>query len=191
MKISRPFRRLLLAAALAAAGAPSLQAQQQRPVLSPRDTVRATLAQGATVLLDYGRPSMRGRRIMGELVPFGRVWRTGANAATTLVASSDLRIGDAVVPRGTYTLFTVPGEREWLLIVNRQTGQWGTQYDASRDLVRVPMQTATLERPVEQLTLRVEPASGATPARLVLEWENTRAWVPLRPAPAREGGRGR
>jgi hypothetical protein len=128
---------------------------------------------------------MRGRRIMGGLVPFGRVWRTGANAATTLVTEADLTIGGASVPRGTYTLYTIPTATGWTLIVNRQTGQWGTQYDPSRDLVRIPMQTTTLRAPVEQFTIALERGRAGADT-LALTWENTRASVPFRmaaPAP--------
>ena len=184
-------RIAVFSAALAAASAQGLAAQQhqhgqpqparpqQQQVLSPRDTVHADLGGGKHLMIDYGRPSMRGRRIMGELVPFGRVWRTGANAATTLVAAADLQIGDAAVPRGTDTRDTNPPPRGWTLIVNRQTGQWGTQYDASRDLVRIPMQVSTVQQPVEQFTIAVEPARNGEHT-LVLSWENTRATVPVR-----------
>lgn len=178
---------LLVALFLAA----PLAAQTGQAPLSPRDTARLTLEAGKKVYVDYGRPSMRGRRIMGELVPYGRVWRTGANAATTLVTETDLRIGNAVVPRGTYTLYTLPSAGEWMLIVNRQTGQWGTQYDASRDLVRIPLRKTAVARPVEKFTITLERGTAGA-ATLAIAWENTRLSVPLRaqaatpaPAPAR------
>ncbi|HEX8362353.1 MAG TPA: DUF2911 domain-containing protein [Longimicrobium sp.] len=173
----------LLALAALASPAAAQQTGQQR---SPRDTARLELG-GRRVYVDYGRPSMRGRRIVGELVPYGRVWRTGANAATTLVTEVDLRIGDAVVPRGTYTLYTLPAARGWTLIVNRQTGQWGTQYDASRDLVRIPMRTTRVAQPVEKFTITLERAPGGATGTLAMAWENTRVSVPVRaqaaPAP--------
>ena len=178
-----------LAAVLAVTAAGAAAAQQQGPprpaapqgrTLSPRDTARISV-DGRRVYVDYGRPYMRGRRIMGGLVPFGRVWRTGANAATTLVTETDLTIGNARVPRGTYTLYTRPTAAGWTLIVNRQTGQWGTQYDPSRDLVRIPMQVATLRQPVEQFTIALEPGRGGANT-LALSWENTRAAVPVRAA---------
>jgi hypothetical protein len=181
-----PFRAL--AALLVLAAAPAA-AQQTRPAqtLSPRDTARLELEGGRKVYVDYGRPSMRGRKIVGELVPFGRVWRTGANAATTLVTEADLRIGDATVPRGTYTLYTLPTEQGWTLIVNRQTGQWGTQYDASRDLVRIPLRATPLAQPVEQFTIALERGPGRAAGTLAMAWENTRLTVPFRvqgtPAP--------
>jgi hypothetical protein len=127
---------------------------------------------------------MRGRRIMGGLVPYGRVWRTGANAATTLVTDVDLRIGDVSVPRGTYTLYTIPAPGGWTLIVNKQTGQWGTQYHPERDFARIPLRVSPLRDPVEQFTIGLERARGAAPDTLALTWETTRAWVPFRPAAA-------
>lgn len=186
-------RTALLAAVVAASATPALAqheghqqqprpAQQQR-VLSPRDTARFELGNNRRVWIDYGRPSMRGRRIMGDLVPFGRVWRTGANAATTLVTDVDLQVGNARVPRGTYTLYTLPTAQGWTLIVNKQTGQWGTQYEQSRDLVRIPMQVARTPRPVEQFTISMARAQGGSNT-LVMEWENVRATVPFRVAPA-------
>lgn len=194
-RISTLFRITLAAAALAAAPASALHAQQNglpaQPgrVLSPRDTVRLQIVPGRHVYVDYGRPSMRGRRIMGELVPFGRVWRTGANAATTLVTDVDLEIGGTRVPRGTYTLYTIPTPRGWTLIVNRQTGQWGTQYEAARDLARIPMRVTPLTRPVEQFTIALERGRGAT-GTLALTWENTRAAVPIRVAAPATPARG-
>jgi hypothetical protein len=158
------------------AGEPAAQGQAQ-PVLSPRDTSETTVGTDR-VYVDYGRPSMRGRPIMGALVPYGQVWRTGANAATTLVTPRDLRIGGTTVPAGTYTLYTLPGESAWQLIVNKQTGQWGTEYDQAQDLARIPMQVARTPAPVEQFTIALEPGSDNV-VNLALMWENTRASVPM------------
>lgn len=157
------------------AQAPAQPAAQQQPA-SPRDTAEMTYA-GARVLVDYGRPYMRGRTIMGGLVPYGRVWRTGANAATTLVLPSDFRIGGTPVPAGTYTLYTLPGEQAWQLIVNKQTGQWGTEYDQAQDLARIPMKVERTAAPVDQFTISLAAGTG-----LVMEWENTRASVSMEPA---------
>lgn len=177
------------AAAQVHAHPPPQAAAPQGRVLSPRDTSRFVTNDGRRVYVDYGRPSKRGRQIMGGLVPFGRVWRTGANAATTLVTEADLTIGNARVPRGTYTLYSIPTPEGWTLIVNRQTGQWGTQYDPSRDFVRIPMQVSALRQPVEQFTITLEKGrAGAN--TLALTWENTRATVPFRVAAA-PGARGR
>jgi hypothetical protein len=160
------------------AAQPQPQAGATQPPASPRDTAAMTYA-GERVYVDYGRPSMRGRTIMGGLVPYGQVWRTGANAATTLVTTRDWRIGGTLVPAGTYTLYTLPGETEWQLIVNRQTGQWGTEYDQAQDLARIPMRVERTAAPVEQFTINLVAGS---PAQLVMEWENTRASVAMEPA---------
>lgn len=177
-------RGLAAAAALTAILASDGVAQQRppanppRPVLSPRDTVSLEVGTGRRVYIDYGRPSMRGRRIMGGLVPYGRVWRTGANAATTLVTDVDLELGGTALPRGTYTLYSIPTAAGWTLIVNRQTGQWGTQYEPARDFARIPMRVSRLAAPVEQFTMSLE-RNRAGAGTLSLSWENTRAWLPF------------
>jgi hypothetical protein len=144
--------------------------------LSPRDTVRATVA-GASLLVDYGRPHRRGRVIFGNVVPWGEVWRTGANAATQFRTDRTLAIGSLVVPAGTYTLWTLPTPSGWQLIVNRQTGQWGTDYDPSRDLGRVPMAVAALPEPVDAFTIAVEPRGVG--GILSFSWDRTRVQVPF------------
>jgi hypothetical protein len=163
---------LIAAAALSAA---PIRAQQ---IASPRDTTRATVA-GAHLLIDYGRPSKRNREIYGALVPWGQVWRTGANAATTFVTDKPLVIGSTAVPAGTYTLYTVPNQSgPWLLVVNKQTKQWGTEYHADQDFARIPMTTAALTPAVEQFTIVVDPqGSGGT---IGLLWDTTRANVAFR-----------
>ncbi|MGE0440637.1 MAG: DUF2911 domain-containing protein [Gemmatimonadales bacterium] len=143
---------------------------------SPRDTTRASFG-GATVLIDYGRPSMRGRTIFGGLVPWDQVWRTGANSATTLVTDKPLMIGSAMVPAGTYTLYTVPGEKAWKLVVNKQTGQWGTTYQAAADLVRIDMKVEPVAAPVEMFTIELVPSGNQATLRLV--WDRTAAVVPV------------
>lgn len=161
-----------------APAAPGPEPQVRTAPLSPRDTARAVLS-GSEVFIDYGRPSMRGRTIMGDLVPYGQVWRTGANAATHLHTEADLEIGGTRVPRGTYTLYTLPAEDRWLLIINRQTGQWGTQYDPAQDLARIPLRRSQTAAPVEQFTIDFVP-TGAASADLAMEWERTRLTVPIR-----------
>lgn len=173
---SRPQESEPAPAARAEPPAAAPGAARQQPA-SPRDTARAEIG-GANVFVDYGRPYMRGRVIMGGLVPYGQVWRTGANEATHFVTDRDLRVGGVAVPAGTYTLYTLPAESGWQLIVNRQTGQWGTQYDPAQDLARIPMQVSRVETPVDQFTVRVEPRSDGG-GLLALEWENTRAEVPF------------
>jgi hypothetical protein len=161
--------------AIAACAATVAQGQEQRK--SPHETVKATI-DGATITVEYGRPSMKGRKVMGELVPFGKVWRTGADEATTLTTDKELQIGGTIVPAGKYTLYTLPGQTDWQLIVNKQTGQWGTEYDQKQDLGRVPLKKTATSAPVEQLTISVDknPAGGGM---LRIAWENTALTAPI------------
>lgn len=147
--------------------------------LSTRDTARATI-DGVTFTIDYGRPLARGRTLLGGLIPHGQVWRTGANAATQLGVSERVVVGGIPLDSGTYTLWTLPAADSVLLIINRQTGQWGTQYGAAHDIARVPMEIATLTEPVEQFTIRVAAADGADTAQLVMEWGTFRWSVDIR-----------
>ncbi len=145
--------------------------------LSPADSVRASVG-GANVSINYQRPSVRGRSIFGgPVVPFGAVWRTGANSATGFVTDRDLMVNGVRVPAGSYTLWTIPERNSWQLIINKQTGQWGTVYNQVQDLARIPMNVERLTTPVEQFTMAIEAG------RLSLSWENTRAWVPIMIAP--------
>ena len=144
--------------------------------LSPRDTARATIG-GAAVWIDYSRPSRRGRDIFGALEPWNKVWRTGANAATQFSTPVDLVIGGATVPAGKYTLWTLPTPSGWKLIINKQTGQWGTEYHPEQDLVRVDANVETLATPVEQFTIAFEPA--AAPTTVTFTWDRVRYSVPV------------
>jgi hypothetical protein len=155
----------------------SIQAQTPAPAKLPSPPAKAdvTLTNGA-LSIDYSAPSMRGRPIFGSLVPYGEVWRTGANAATTLKTSSNLQIGDLAVPAGTYTLYSVPTESGWTLIVNKQTGQWGTVYDKSQDLGRVPMAVGSTSMPVETMVIDFEKTMGSA-TELHVKWAGVDASV--------------
>ena len=144
--------------------------------LSPPDSVRASVA-GASIAVRYSRPSMRGRVIFGNVVPWNQVWRTGANQATVFETSADLVIAGAPVPAGKYSLWTLPSPGGWKLIVNRNTGQWGTEYDPQYDLARLDMKVEPLRQPVEQFTIAIEPSGKG--GVLKLEWERTRVSVPV------------
>lgn len=148
-------------------------------MLSLPDSVRASIG-GANVAIAYHRPARRGRVIFGGVVPYGRVWRTGANQATAFTTDRDLMIGATRVPAGSYTIWTIPGEQGWQLILNKQIGQWGTVYNAEQDLVHIPMTVETLTDPVDRFTIALVPAADAS--RLTLEWDRTRAAVEVRPA---------
>ena len=155
------------------------QNNAQKPPASPPGTASQTFADGKKVTIDYSRPFAKGRKIMGGLVPYGQVWRTGANSATSFVTDTDLTVGGTSVPAGKYTLYTLPGDVAWKLIINKQTGQWGTQYDQSQDLARVDMKVGKTSSPVEQFTISFE-KSGGDSAKLKLEWENTSATVDVK-----------
>lgn len=142
---------------------------------SPHETVEYNV-DGATITLEYGRPYLKGRQ-MSALAPEGKVWRTGADEATTLTTSKDLMLGSLAVPAGTYTLYTHPAASGWKLIVNKQTGQWGTVYQEGMDLGRVDMKSAKLSKPADQLALAIVPGSGGH--TLEVHWGDMRQFVPL------------
>jgi hypothetical protein len=152
------------------------QDKSKRP--SPPGTAEVTL-KGKKVAIDYSRPSLKGRKVGQELAPYGKVWRTGANEATALTTEVDLNIGGTKVPAGKYTIFTLPAEGTWKLIINKQTGQWGTNYDESQDLARIDMQKSPLPQPVEQFTISFDKKSENS-AILNLDWENTRVFVAVK-----------
>jgi hypothetical protein len=113
------------------------------------------------------------------LVPYGHWWRTGADDATSLKTPVDLEIGGVKVPAGNYTLYSLPSETDWKLIINKQTGQWGTEYDEKQDLARVSLKKMALSSPIEEFTIEFV-KKGPKIAELILEWENTKLSVPVR-----------
>lgn len=167
----------LLAVITLAAGL-TIPALSQQPILSPRDSSEIAIG-GKKISVNYGRPSMRGRTIMGDLVPYNKVWRTGANEATAFVTEADLDFNGVVVPRGSYTIYTLPSADQWKLIINKQTGQWGTVYNPDLDLVRIPLEKETLKDPVEKFTMTFR-RNGSDGGVLVLEWERTSLSVPFK-----------
>jgi hypothetical protein len=172
-------KRIALLASLVLTLATLASAQMEkskRP--SPPASAECKLPDGKTVKTDYSSPRMKGRKIYGGLVPYGEVWRTGANEATTFVTDADLTIGGKEVPAGSYTMFTVPTESSWTLIINKKTGEWGIPYKYESDeLVRVPMKVSTLPSPVEDFTISYKPSHGG--CMLHLDWATTRASVEI------------
>jgi hypothetical protein len=158
--------------ALACIGTTGVLAQRA----SPHETVNATV-DGAKISVTYGRPYLKGRKVGAQLAPYGQVWRTGADEATTLVTDKALMFGGTHVEPGTYTLYTLPGEKGWQLIINKQTGQWGTEYSQAQDLARIPMKVAKTPAAVEQFTIAINdtPAGG----ELKLTWENSDVTAPF------------
>lgn len=155
----------------------SPQTIAQRKILSPRDSVFLSLDTNK-VSINYGRPSMRGRKIMGELVPWSAVWRTGANEATHFKTNFDMTLGGVPVPRGTYTLWTLPSPTGWKIILNKQTGQWGTKYDERLDYARFDAHVEQLPASVETLTIALE-ATGKTSGIMKMMWERTLVSTPF------------
>jgi len=145
--------------------------------LSVRDTLRANIG-AANFTVDYGRPLARGRTLVGGIIPYDVVWRTGANAATQFTTSAPITLAGLQLPAGGYTLWTVPHANGVELIVNKQTGQWGTSYDRSRDLGRAPMTSDSTTTPVERFTIAITGAD-ATHGALTMEWGPFRWTAPI------------
>lgn len=171
---NRSFKALLALSVLLAVALGATVAQAQRQRKSPHETIELDL-DGKKVSIIYGRPYAKGRKVFGELVPFDKVWRTGADEATTLKTDADLMFGKTLVPKGEYTLWTVPSAAGMKLVINKQTGQWGTVYDEKQDLARVDMKVAKLSAAVEQFTITL--AKEKKGGLLKLEWETTSASI--------------
>jgi hypothetical protein len=153
----------------------------QQPIVIPRDSTEIVMS-GKRLSVSYGRPAMRGRKIMGDYVPYNRIWRTGAGQATILTTEADLELGGMEIPRGAYSLYTFPTATQWKLIVNKQTGQWGTLYNPQQDLARVALEKRSLQNSVERLTFVFERGSNGS-GTLKIEWENTSLSLPFRVSP--------
>jgi len=165
---------LLALAALASAQMEMSQDKSKRP--SPPASAECKFSDGKTVKIDYSSPRAKGRKIFGGLVPYGEVWRTGANEATTFVAGTNVTVGGKDVPAGSYTIFTVPKADAWTLVISKKTGEWGTDYAGEKeDLARIPMSVSKTSGPVENFTIGFE--QGGKKCALHIEWENTRAKV--------------
>jgi hypothetical protein len=145
--------------------------------MSPADTLHSVIGT-ASIDIVYSRPFTRGRDVWGTVVEWNKWWRTGANAATTFTTSADLAFGSTVVPAGKYTLWSLPNPAGTKLIINSQTGQWGTEYDASKDLVRLDMTQIMLARPVEQFTFSIVPQGSS--GILKFAWDNREFSIPFR-----------
>jgi hypothetical protein len=145
--------------------------------LSVRDTARGTIGTAAFAI-DYGRPLARGRVLVGDVIPIDHVWRTGANAATQFTTSAPITLAGLHLAKGTYTLWTIPRDSGAELIVNKQVGQWGTEYHPSFDLGRAALTTQTLTTPVEEFTISVAP-TDARHGTLIIEWGTFRWTAPI------------
>jgi hypothetical protein len=157
------------------------QDKSKRP--SPPASAECKFPDGKTIKVDYSSPRAKGRRIFGAasekaLVPYGEIWRTGANDATTFVTDTNVTVGGKTVPAGSYTIFTIPNADKWTLIINKKTAEWGIPYKYEADeLARVDMQVSKTPAPVENFTIAFDQAGSKCTLRV--EWENTRASVDI------------
>lgn len=152
--------------------------QQSKP--SPPASAQCQLAGGKTITTAYSSPRMKGRKIYGDLVPWDKPWRAGANEATTFVTTADVNVGGKAVPAGSYTLFTIPSAAKWTLIVHKKTGEWGIPYPGEADeLLRTDMKVSSLPAPIENFTIAYDQTSGGCTLRM--DWETTRASVDITP----------
>jgi hypothetical protein len=133
---------------------------------------------GKLISIKYHAPSMHGRKIFGGLEPYNHVWRAGANEATALHTDADLTIGTLNVPKGDYTLFVYLDQKQWQLVINKQTGQWGLEYHKDQDLGRVPMEMSKPPAPIDTFKISLK-STGGNKGLLQMEWENTMAAVPF------------
>ena len=172
---------LFAIATLASAQMEMSHDKSKRP--SPPASANCKFSDGKTIKIDYSSPRAKGRKIFGEasekaLVPYGEIWRTGANEATTFVTDANFTVGGKAVPAGNYTLFTVPKADAWTLVISKKTGEWGTDYAGEKeDLARVPMKVSKTAAPVENFTIAFDQAGSKCTLRM--EWENTRASVEI------------
>jgi hypothetical protein len=172
---------LFAVATLASAQMNMSDDKSKRP--SPPASAACKFSDGKTIKIDYSSPRAKGRKIFGEasekaLVPYGQIWRTGANDATTFVTDTNVNVGGKAVSAGSYTIFTVPKADAWSLVISKKTGEWGTDYPGEKeDLVRVPMTVSKTSAPVENFTIAFDQAGSK--CTLHMEWENTRASVEI------------
>lgn len=140
----------------------------QKEKKSPEATVKGK-TNGADIIINYHQPSAKGRKVMGDLVPYGEVWRTGANNATTIEVTNDIKVEGQTLKKGKYSLFTIPGEEEWVVIFNKTANQWGAfNYDEEQDELRVKVKPEKSDKFIEAFTIAMQDED------VVLEWENTR-----------------
>jgi hypothetical protein len=148
----------------------------QRP--SPPAQAQCQFSDGKSITVDYSSPRAKGRKVFGDLVPYGQVWRTGANEATTFVTTADTKAGNLTIPAGNYTIFTVPDQSKWTLIINKKTGEWGIPYKYESDEVgRVDMKASQTPSMVENFTISFDHMGNA--CTMNISWENTKASVSL------------
>jgi len=175
---------LLFALAVLASAQMDMQKDNtKRP--SPPANAECKFSNGKTIKVAYSSPRAKGRKIFADagekpVVPYGQIWRTGANEATTFVTDGNVNVGGKAIPAGSYTIFTIPSSDKWTLIVNKKTAEWGIPYKYEADeLGRVDMKVSKTSAPVENFTISFDQSGSKCTMRL--EWENTRASVDITP----------
>jgi hypothetical protein len=167
-----------LSLALALFAVPGLSQQDKTTRPSPPAKAECKFDDGKSISVDYSSPRMKGRKIFGDLVPLGQVWRAGANEATTFVTDTDLIVGGKAVPAGKYTLHTIPNTDKWTLIISKKSSGWGIPYPGeAEDFARTDMKVSVLKAPVENFTISIEHAGNR--CTLHMDWETTRASVEI------------
>ena len=141
---------------------------------SPHDTLSSG---DGNITVTYGRPYKKGREVFGTLVPYGKVWRLGADEATTISFARETSFGKKIIPAGTYTLFAIPADKQWTFIINKQLGQWGAfsyEKNKDQDLAQFTVPAHHLDSPIEQFTIRF-----SDEGQMVLEWDVVRVYIPI------------
>lgn len=181
MKKFLSFRYSLLAALLLALSHFSV-AQEAKPKASPAETASGKIGD-VDVTVKYSSPAVKNRQVWGALVPYGKVWRAGANEATLVTFSKDVMVEGQKLAAGQYSIYAIPGEKEWTMIFNKQTGHWGTQYDEGQDALRVKVKPMAAKESSERLTYKVKEKAKNNGA-ITLNWEKKMVPVTVRPAAA-------
>lgn len=169
-------KKLLFTALLAISV--SAYSQWTIPAASPRATVEQQFSM-SKIIVDYGRPGVKGRKIFGDLVPYGKVWRAGANSSTKIEFRQSINFGGVVVPAGKYGLYILPNEKDWKIILNSDSQSWGTAYDASKDLYSVIVPAQKMADRQEFFEIALQPVDDNA-VDLVFKWDNVKAIVPMK-----------
>lgn len=148
------------------------------PAASPRQTIEQQFSM-SKIIVDYGRPSVKGRKIFGELVPYGKVWRAGANSSTKIEFKQSINFGGTIVPAGKYGMYILPSEKEWKIILNSDSQSWGTEYDASKDVYSAVVPVQRLSEKQEYFEISVEPVDDNA-VDMIFKWDFVKVVLPLK-----------
>lgn len=169
-------KKILFSALLAVSV--SAYSQWTAPAASPRQTVEQQFSI-SKITVDYGRPGIKGRKVFGGLVPYGKVWRAGANSSSKIEFQQPVSFGGTAVPAGKYGLYILPTEKDWKIILNSDSQSWGTEYDASKDLYSATVPVQKIADKQEYFEITFEPVDDNA-VDMVLRWDNVKAVLPIR-----------